>query len=101
MYWRARRAYSQRVAHLELVEGRVNDEVAVVTDDGPRLHLGHAKLGARRAEHPQVVQYFGVGEGYDLDRDALRPLRASSAVTQSRTAKTRRTLVPRISEFFR
>ena len=69
--------YSERVAHLGLVEWRVDDKVAIVADDGPCLHLRHAQLGVCRAEHAEVVQHLGVGERSNLDRDSLRPLRAT------------------------
>lgn len=67
--------YSQGIAHLLLVERRIDDKVAVVADDRARLHLRHAKLGICGAEGAQVMKNLRVGKGSDLHWDALLPLK--------------------------
>ena len=66
--------HSVWVPHKLLREGRVNDEVAVIRDDGSGLGLRHAEGGVDGADGGEGAQDVGVGEGDDFDWDALFPL---------------------------
>ena len=67
--------YRVRILHEVLGEGRVNDEVTVIRDDGPGLGLGHTQLGLGRPDEVQILQNLRVRERDDLYGDALLPLR--------------------------
>ena len=96
--------HSVRVPHKLLREGRVDDEVAVIRDDGSGLGLGHTQLGLWRPDEVQVLQNLRVRERDDLYGDALFPLRYDclSALHYTRAHIHRRlTFVPSTSEFLR
>lgn len=95
-------AHRVRVLHELLREGRVDDEVAVVGHDGPRLHLRHAQLGRGRADEVQVLEDLLVREGHDLDGDALLELCPACISNRWMTWRGRSlTLVPSMLEFLR
>lgn len=67
------REESGGLAHLRLGEVAVDDEHAVVGDDGPGLGLAHAQDGGA-AHLLERGEDLDVREGNDLDRHALLPL---------------------------